>query len=194
MKLVAGALILSAALMTSAFAQETVKLINVGELSGPGATVGTNFKNAADLAVAEINAKGGLLGHKIAITHMDTQTNPGVARAVVQKALDENAYALMGPGYSGSVKVTAPLVTQAGIAQVMGGEAAELTQLGFGTLFRTSFGQQSSMPKIAKYPDPAARSPAAAGAFQCLRSYICEIAARGVVLTWTGSVGRVTLR
>jgi branched-chain amino acid transport system substrate-binding protein len=151
MKLVAGALILSAALMTSAFAQETVKLINVGELSGPGATVGTNFRNGADLAVAEINAKGGLLGHKIAIVHMDTQTNPGVARAVVQKALDENPYALMGPGYSGSVKVTAPLVAQAGTAQVMGGEAAELTQLGFGTLFRTSFGQQSSMPKIAKY-------------------------------------------
>jgi branched-chain amino acid transport system substrate-binding protein len=151
MKLVAGTLVLSAALMTPAVAQETVNLINVGELSGPGATVGTNFKNGADLAVAEINAKGGLLGQKIAIVHLDTQSNPGVSRAVVQKALDENPYALLGPGYSGSVKVTAPLVAQAGIAQVMGGEAAELTQLGFGTLFRTSFGQQSSMPKIAKY-------------------------------------------
>jgi branched-chain amino acid transport system substrate-binding protein len=151
MKRLAGSLILSAALMTPAFAQDTVTLINVGELSGPGATVGTNFKNGADLAVAEINAKGGILGHKIEITHMDTQSNPGVARALVQKALDEKPYALMGPGYSGSVKVTAPLVAEAGIAQVMGGEAAELTQLGFGTLFRTSFGQQSSMPKIAKY-------------------------------------------
>jgi len=151
MKLIAGAFILAVTSTVSAFAQETVKLINVGELSGPGATVGTNFKNGADLAVAEINARGGLLGRKLAIAHMDTQTNPGVARAVVQKALDDNPYALMGPGYSGSVKVTAPLVAQAGIAQVMGGEAAELTQLGYATLFRTSFGQQSSMPKIAKY-------------------------------------------
>jgi branched-chain amino acid transport system substrate-binding protein len=151
MKLVAGAVILSAALIAPAVAQEAVKLINVGEFSGPGATVGTNFKNGADLAVAEINTKGGVLGRKIAITHMDTQTNPGVARAVVQKALDESPYALLGPGYSGSVKATAPLVAQAGIAQVMGGEAAELTQLGYVTLFRTSFGQQSSMPKIAKY-------------------------------------------
>ena len=151
MKWVAGAFILSVALTASVHAQETVKLINVGELSGAGATVGTNFKNGADLAVAEINAKGGILGHKIVITHMDTQTNPGVARAVVQKALDNDPYAIMGPGYSGSVKATAPLVAQAGIAQVMGGEAAELTQLGYPTLFRTSFGQQSSMPKIAKY-------------------------------------------
>lgn len=141
---------MSAVLFGPAKAQN-IKLINVGELSGPGATVGTNFKNAADLAVAEINAKGGILGRKIEIVHYDTQTNPGVARALIQKALDENPYAILGPGYSGSVKVSAPLAAQAGIAQVMGGEAAELTMLGFGTLFRTSFGQQSSMPKIAKY-------------------------------------------
>lgn len=153
MKLFAATLLVSATFVAPALAQTNapIKIINVGELSGPGATVGTNFKNSADLAVAEINAKGGILGRKIEIVHFDTQTNPGVARALVQKAIDENPYAIMGPGYSGSVKVSAPLAAQAGIAQVMGGEAAELTQLGFNTLFRTSFGQQSSMPKIAKY-------------------------------------------
>jgi branched-chain amino acid transport system substrate-binding protein len=144
--------LLAGGLIAQAGAQNApIKLIAVGELSGAGATVGTNFKNGADLAIAEINAKGGVLGRKIEITHLDTQSNPGNARAQVQKALDENPDALLGPGYSGSVKVTAPLVQQAGIAQVMGGEAAELTQAGIDTLFRTSFGQQSSMPKIAKY-------------------------------------------
>jgi branched-chain amino acid transport system substrate-binding protein len=49
------------------------------------------------------------------------------------------------------VKVTAPLAAEAGITQIMGGEAAELTQTGNKFLFRTSFGQQSSMPKVAKY-------------------------------------------
>ena len=80
-----------------------------------------------------------------------SQSNPGVARAQVQKALDAEPYVLLGPGYSGSVKVTAPLAAEAGIAQIMGGEAAELTQAGNKFLFRTSFGQQSSMPKVAKY-------------------------------------------
>jgi branched-chain amino acid transport system substrate-binding protein len=134
-----------------AMAQETIKLSNVGELSGGGATVGTNFKNGADLAVAEINAKGGILGKKIEITHADTQSNPGVARGLIQKAIDDKPYAILGPGFSGSVKVTAQLTSEAGIAQVMGGEAAELTQMGMKTLFRTSFGQQSSMPKISAY-------------------------------------------
>jgi branched-chain amino acid transport system substrate-binding protein len=142
-----------AAMALSGFAVQAqpIKLADVAEFSGPGATVGTNWKNGIDLAVAEINAKGGILGRKIEVTHADSQSNPGIARAQVQKALDEKPYALLGPGYSGSVKVTAPMAQEAGIAQIMGGEAAELTQVGNPFLFRTSFGQQSSMPKIAKY-------------------------------------------
>lgn len=148
----AGA-VLAALLTGSAFAQSgaPIVLADVAELSGSGATVGTNWKNGIDLAIEEINAKGGILGRKLNVTHADSQTNPGVARAQVQKALDNEPYVLLGPGYSGSVKVTAPLAAEAGIAQIMGGEAAELTQGGNKFLFRTSFGQQSSMPKVAKY-------------------------------------------
>ncbi|MGY4306845.1 branched-chain amino acid transport system substrate-binding protein [Bradyrhizobium sp. USDA 4369] len=144
----------SAALLTgAAYAQSgaPIKIADVAELSGGGATVGNNWKNGIDLAVEEINAKGGILGRKIEVSHADSQSNPGVARAQVQKALDGEPYVLLGPGYSGSVKVTAPLAAEAGITQIMGGEAAELTQAGNKFLFRTSFGQQSSMPKVAKY-------------------------------------------
>ena len=148
----AGAL-LATILTAAALAQSgaTIKLADVAELSGGGATVGTNWKNGIDLAIEEINAKGGILGRKLEVSHADSQSNPGVARAQVQKALDNEPYVLLGPGYSGSVKVTAPLAAEAGIAQIMGGEAAELTQAGNKFLFRTSFGQQSSMPKVAKY-------------------------------------------
>src|SRR5579863_6589354 len=146
--ILAGAML--AVIGSGAYAQ-SIKLADVAELSGGGATVGTNWKNGIDLAVEEINAKGGILGRKIEVTHADSQSNPGVARAQVQKALDSEPYVLLGPGYSGSVKVTAPLAADAGITQIMGGEAAELTQMGDKFLFRTSFGQQSTMPKVAKY-------------------------------------------
>jgi branched-chain amino acid transport system substrate-binding protein len=145
-------LLLATVSAAAAFAQGApIKLANVAELSGGGATVGNNWKNGIDLAVEEINAKGGILARKLEVTHADSQSNPGVARAQVQKALDNEPYVLLGPGYSGSVKVTSPLAAEAGIAQIMGGEAAELTQGGNKFLFRTSFGQQSSMPKVAKY-------------------------------------------
>ncbi len=147
----AATLLAGAASATLAQTSGPIKIANVGELSGGGATVGTNFKNGADLAIEEINAKGGILGRKIEISHADSQSTPSVARAQVQKALDENPYVLLGPGYSGSVKVTSALAQQAGVPQIMGGEAAELTQAGNPFLFRTSFGQQSTMPKVAAY-------------------------------------------
>jgi branched-chain amino acid transport system substrate-binding protein len=148
-----GLALLTGVLTSAAFAQsgDTINLADVAELSGSGATVGTNWKNGIDLAVEEINAKGGILGAKIVVTHADTQSNAGIAKAQAQKALDGEPYALLGPGYSGSVKVCAPLAQEAGIAEIMGGEAAELTRAGNKFLFRTSFGQQTSMPKIAKY-------------------------------------------
>jgi branched-chain amino acid transport system substrate-binding protein len=148
-----GAALAASMLASVAFAQSsgTINLADIAELSGSGATVGTNWKNGIDLAVEEINAKGGILGPKIVVTHADTQSNAGVAKAQAQKALDSEPYALLGPGYSGSVKVTAPLAAEAGIAEIMGGEAAELTRAGNKFVFRTSFGQQTSMPKIAKY-------------------------------------------
>jgi branched-chain amino acid transport system substrate-binding protein len=135
---------------------------DVDELSGPGAVSGTNWRDGLILATEEINAHGGILGRQIELRHMDTQSNPGVARAQVQKALDDDPYVVLGPIYSGSVKVSMALCQQAEIPQIMGGEAADLTRAGDPYLFRTSFGQQFSMPKIANYIHDGLKSKAIA--------------------------------
>ena len=49
----------------AAAAQAPIKIDNIVELSGGGATAGTNFDNGVKLAVKEINAAGGILGRKI---------------------------------------------------------------------------------------------------------------------------------
>ena len=132
-----ASLLLGTLLTGAAFAQSAapIKLADVAELSGGGATVGTNWKNGIDLAVEEINAKGGILGHKLEVTHADSQSNPGVARAQVQKSLDSEPYVLLAPGHSGSVKVTAPLAAEAAISHIMGGAAAKLPLAGNPLLF-----------------------------------------------------------
>lgn len=134
-----------------AAAQETVKFADVIELSGAGATVGTNWKNGVDLAVKEINAKGGILGRRIVVTHYDSQTNPGIAKAMSTKAVDENPYVMLGPIFSGSVMVNMQVAEQAEIPQFTGGEAASITQQGNPYIFRTSFSQALGMPKLANY-------------------------------------------
>jgi branched-chain amino acid transport system substrate-binding protein len=132
-------------------AAEDVKFANIGELSGAGAVSSINWRDGATLAIEEINAKGGILDRRIALTNYDDQTNPGLARAQMQKAIDEDPYVILGPIFSGMVKVSMMLAEQAEIPQFIGGEAADLTQLGDRYLFRTSYGQQASMPKIANY-------------------------------------------
>ena len=134
-----------------AAAQETVKLADVIELSGAGATVGTNWKNGSSLAVDEINAAGGILGKKIELVFIDTASDPGKARVGIQRALDDKPVVIFGPIYSGSVSATLKMTEEAQVPQIIGGEAANLTAQGSKYIFRTSFGQNVSMPKIANY-------------------------------------------
>src|SRR6476659_9167883 len=135
----------------AAQAQSTVYIPDVIELSGPGAVSGTNWRDGVALAIDEINAAGGILGRKIQTEHLDTQSNPGISRAQVQKVLNKEPYVVLGAIYSGSVKVNMALTQAAEIPQIVGAEAADITTQGNPWIFRTAFGQQFSMPKIANY-------------------------------------------
>jgi branched-chain amino acid transport system substrate-binding protein len=131
--------------------QPPIFIPNIVELSGAGAVSGTNWRDGIILAVEEINAKGGILGRRINTPHLDTQSDASIARAQVQKVMDDKPYVILGPVFSGSVLVTMALAQQNEIPEIVGGEAAAITQRNNQFVFRTSFGQQFSMPKIANY-------------------------------------------
>jgi branched-chain amino acid transport system substrate-binding protein len=131
--------------------QGPVTIVGLMELSGTGTTAGTNFDNGVKLAVKEINAAGGILGRKIEYTTMDTQSAPQTAKALAQKAVDQSAYVVMGPVFSGSFIVSMAETKRAEIPNFTGGEAANITQQGNPYVFRTSFTQSTAMPKLARY-------------------------------------------
>ncbi len=134
------------------FAQQApVRIVGLVELSGTGATSGTNFDNGVKLAVKEINATGGILGRKVEYTSSDTQSAPQTAKALAQKAVDEGAYVVMGPVFSGSILVSMAETRRAEIPNFTGGEGAAITQQGNPYIFRTSFTQSTAMPKVARY-------------------------------------------
>lgn len=147
-------LALSAALLATigaAHAQETVKLGMVAELSGAGAPAGTNWRDGIKIAVEEINAEGGILGKKIELGEYDTQTDPQVSRALVQKAIDEGAYAILGTIYSGSTLVNMLVAQQNSIPQFVGSESPAIVQKGNPFVFRTSSGAQKGIPALTNY-------------------------------------------
>jgi branched-chain amino acid transport system substrate-binding protein len=148
---VVGAVLALCAVTGPAWGQDPVRVFNVVELSGAGATAGTNFKNGIELAVKEINAAGGILGRRIATETYDTQTNPQTAKALTQKAVDSEAYVVMGPVFSGSIMVSMAETRRAEVPNFTGGEAAAITLQGNPYIFRTSFSQATGMPKVAAY-------------------------------------------
>jgi branched-chain amino acid transport system substrate-binding protein len=149
LKLIAACAMMAGA--SASFGQDSIKIANIVELSGGGASPGTYFRDGIELAVAEINAAGGILGKKITTTTADTQTNPSVAKGLTQKAVDNDVFAIFGPVYSGSIMVSMAESRRAEIPNWTGGEAAAITQQGNPYVFRTAFGQASSFPKLTRY-------------------------------------------
>ena len=156
---------LTAGALSAQAQQAPIKIASLVELSGTGATAGTNFKNGIDLAVKEINAAGGILGRKIENTVMDTQSNPGVAKGLAQKAVDMDVFAVFGPVFSGSILVSMVETKRAEIPNFTGGEATAITQQGNPYIFRTSFTQATAMPKIARYMAGSLKAKTAAVIF-----------------------------
>src|SRR5579862_2994535 len=150
-RILISALMMCALPALSQQATGPVLFVGLMELTGTGATPGTNFDNGVKLAVKEINAAGGILGRKIDYQTFDDQTNPAVAKALAQKAIDMGAYVVLGPVHSGSMIVSMGETRRAEIPNFTGGEAAVITQQGNPYVFRTSFTQATAMPKLARY-------------------------------------------
>lgn len=136
---------------TSTAKGEALRLAGALELSGAGQVAGTNFRNGVEMAVRDINASGGVLGRPLSFSVQDTQSKPDVARALVQKAVDDGAVAIFGPVFTGSMMVAMEASRTAAVPHITGAEGAAVTQQGHPSVLRTAFTQAISMPKMARY-------------------------------------------
>jgi branched-chain amino acid transport system substrate-binding protein len=72
-------------------AGEPIQIGWVGPLSPPGGYAeGTNMKNAAEIAVSEINNQGGILGRQVQITYADTRGMPAEGRTAAERLVQQN--------------------------------------------------------------------------------------------------------
>ena len=79
------------ALTAPVYAQDVIKIAAGAPLTGPLAKQGQEVANAVKLAVEEWNAKGGVLGKKIAVLEADDQGNPQVGVAAAEKVAADPA-------------------------------------------------------------------------------------------------------
>lgn len=80
----------------SARAMEPVKIALILSETGAAARENLPAKKAALLAVEEINAQGGFIGHNVDLVVLDNQSTPLGSKAAAQAAIDLNVTAVVG--------------------------------------------------------------------------------------------------
>jgi len=88
---------------TTAFAASTIKVGIVLPLTGKHAKFGEIEKQSFEMAIAKINAAGGVNGKSIELIIEDTQGKPDVGRSAMEKLITKDKVVLIGGGYSSSV-------------------------------------------------------------------------------------------
>jgi branched-chain amino acid transport system substrate-binding protein len=84
LKLIGLAIGASLALSSAAFAED-ITIAVAGPMTGTESAFGRQMKNGVELAVADINAAGGVLGKKLALDIEDDACDPKQARSVAEK-------------------------------------------------------------------------------------------------------------
>src|ERR1700750_1000248 len=97
------AAIVLAAGVTTAAAQESIKVGVIQPLTGAFAASGNYVANGAWIAAEEITAKGGVLGKKIELVIEDNKSNPTEAAAVAEKLITNDKVPVMMGAWGSSL-------------------------------------------------------------------------------------------
>ncbi len=91
----------------------------INSLTGEFAAFGEQVRDGLDLAVEQLNAKGGIRGSKIELVVEDDGSNQERAQAAFEKlATQAKVVAIVGPISSGATRATAPLAQRYRIPQI----------------------------------------------------------------------------
>ena len=95
---------------------KTIVLGEYGALTGSQASFGTSTDNAIKMAIAEINAKGGVLGKSIELRVEDDNSRAEQVPSVVKKLVyEDNVLVVLGEVASSSSLAAAPICQDAGV-------------------------------------------------------------------------------
>ena len=116
--------------------------------------------NTVELAVDEINRRGGVQGRRLALTIIDNQSTPIGSQAAARRAVAEGVAAVIGPSWSSHCLPAAKVLQKAGIPMITPtGSNPEITRIGdyiFRICFTDEF-QGRALARLARN-DIAART------------------------------------
>jgi branched-chain amino acid transport system substrate-binding protein len=128
---------LSTVLSTAAYAQD-LKVGVIGPITGPNAAFGKQLTDCFTQAVADINAKGGLLGRKIVAVTGDDASTPAQGVSVANKLTSEGVRHVIGPFNSGVTLPASEVYAENGTMLITPSATnPKITERGLWNVFRT---------------------------------------------------------
>lgn len=135
---------------------DTIKIGVNYELSGNVATYGQDSVKGVEMAIAEINAAGGVDGKKIEVVKYDTKSEPAEATTLATKLMTQDkVVTIIGPATSGSFKATIPVANPNEVPVVSGSATADDVTVTGGKVqefaFRTCYSDSFQGTAMANY-------------------------------------------
>jgi branched-chain amino acid transport system substrate-binding protein len=127
--LVAVALVLLSAGAGSGAPAGEVWLAEISPLTGPLSFVGVDNRQGVNVAVAELNRRGGIRGRRVRVQVFDDGSNPSQAVSHMNRVGDDDKFlGVIGSGFSSSGLAVAPIVEREKIPYIsMASSVAQVT-------------------------------------------------------------------
>jgi branched-chain amino acid transport system substrate-binding protein len=147
------ACVVAVGLVPSVMAADTVKLGMIGPISGPVSFQGASMKKAAELAVDEINKKGGVQGTRFELIVEDDESMPVKAVNAAEKLVTKDQVLAVVGHYNSSCTLASMAVTQKNKVPHLNpiSTAADITGQGYKYIFRNCATNPMQVGQLADY-------------------------------------------
>jgi branched-chain amino acid transport system substrate-binding protein len=142
----------ASAVLAQAATAEPVTIGVSGPLTGQNAQYGAQWKKGFDLALEEVNAKGGVKGRPLQYVFEDSQADPRQTVAIAQKFVSDPKIVVEVGDFSSTASMAASSIYQrAGLVQFGFTNSHPNFTKGGDFIWSNSVSQADEQPRLAKY-------------------------------------------
>lgn len=128
---------------------DTIRIAVAGPMTGDQSKQGNDLKNGVELAVAEWNEKGGLLGKRIELLVGDDQHDPKQAVSIANKFVNSGVVGVVGHWNSSASIPASEVYHRAGIPMITPASTnPQVTDRGYSNVFRVC-GRDDQQGRVA---------------------------------------------
>jgi branched-chain amino acid transport system substrate-binding protein len=137
---------------TAAFAAAPIKIGALFAVTGPAAFLGEPERNSAKMVVDEINAAGGVKGHKLELIVYDTAGDATKAVQLATKLIkDDKVVAIIGPSTTGETMAVIPVAEKEQIPLISCSAGSKITDPVKKWVFKTAQNDSLAVGKIYEF-------------------------------------------